>query len=73
MKSREKLETLARIEGYDSPEDLVGEYIIESVVPGICMNPDCDYSECVEPDQRKGWCAECSDNTLCSCIELMLF
>jgi len=43
------------------------------VVPGICMNPGCDYTTEVEPDQCAGWCEECSSPTVKSVIELLLF
>jgi ssDNA-binding Zn-finger/Zn-ribbon topoisomerase 1 len=49
---------------------LIEEYALESVVPGICMNPDCDFTAEVEPDQREGWCEECGTPTVESGIVL---
>jgi hypothetical protein len=53
-----KLDELAREWGMKTSE-FVEEYALDDVVPGICMNPDCDYTSEVEPDQREGWCEEC--------------
>ncbi len=53
-----KLDLLAREWGMKTSE-FVDEYALDDVVPGICMNPDCDYTSEVEPDQREGWCEEC--------------
>jgi hypothetical protein len=53
-----KLDDLAREWGMKTSE-FVEEYALETLVPGICMNPDCDYTTDVEPDQREGWCEEC--------------
>ena len=49
-----KLQTLAEIEGFDDKQELIEEYVIESVVPGICRNDNCDYTADVEPDSRDG-------------------
>lgn len=63
-----KTETLAEIEGFDSFEELVEEFAFDSVVPGICMNPGCDYTTNVEPDQEHGWCEFCDTQTVTSCL-----
>lgn len=65
-----KLQTLAEIEGYDDPMDLLEEMVIESVVPGICRNPDCDYTCEVEPDSSSGWCEICEEGSVVSCMVL---
>jgi hypothetical protein len=36
----------------------------DSVNPAICMNEDCDYVCGMEPDQDRGWCDECSTNSM---------
>lgn len=69
---REKAKTLADVEGFDDPFDLAQENAIDSVNPGICLNPDCCYTTEVEPDQREGWCEECDTQSVCSITELML-
>jgi hypothetical protein len=48
----------------------IEEYALDGVVPGICMNPDCDYTAEVEPDQREGWCEECGMRSVRSGIVL---
>ena len=64
-----KLDLLARDWGMKTSE-LVEEYALDEVVPGICMNPDCDYTTEVEPDQREGWCEECGTRSVQSGIVL---
>jgi hypothetical protein len=65
-----KLKTLAAKEGYDCPEDLILNVGTDAVVPAICTNPGCDYTEGMEPDQDQGWCPECKTNTVVSCLVL---
>jgi len=48
----------------------IEEYALDDVVPGICMNPDCEYSAEYEPDQRKGWCEDCGRQSVCSGLVL---
>ncbi len=64
-----KLETLAGQYGY-SVEELLEEYGAESLVPGICMNPGCEYVTEYEPDQREGWCGACGTKTVKSALVL---
>jgi hypothetical protein len=64
-----KLDQLASIWGLSAPE-FVEEYALDDVVPGICMNPDCNCTAEVEPDQREGWCEECEMRTVQSGIIL---
>ena len=66
-----KIDKLAKSEGYDNPEDMVTDKGLDGVVPAICMNPDCDHTETMEPDQSKGWCPDCQSNTMKSCLVLM--
>lgn len=58
-----KLDQLASVWGL-SVHEFIEEYALADVVPGICMNPDCDYAAEVEPDQREGWCEECQMPTI---------
>lgn len=66
--SNEKLKTLATDMGYDTVMDMLQVASTDSVVPGICMNDDCCYSDDVEPDQAEGICEECDKNTVKSCL-----
>ena len=50
--------------------ELIEEYALDEVVPGICMNPGCEYTTTVEPDQRQGWCGVCGTTTVRSGIVL---
>jgi hypothetical protein len=64
-----KLDLLARGWGMKTSE-FVEEYALDDVVPGICMNPECDYTTEVEPDQKEGWCEECGTRSVQSGIVL---
>jgi hypothetical protein len=64
-----KLDCLAREWGMRTSE-FIEEYALGDVVPGICMNPDCDYATEVEPDQTEGWCEECEMRSVRSGIVL---
>ena len=44
----------------------------DAVMPGICMNKNCDHITQVEPDQTKGWCTVCSTGTVKSLQILLL-
>lgn len=68
--NQKKLQTLAEIEGRDSVEVLLVIASIDSIAPGICMNPHCDYSTEVEPDQQGGYCESCGTPTVKSCLVL---
>lgn len=64
-----KLETLAKSEGYTTVNQFLMARALDSVVPGICVRPDCDLTTEVEPDQDRGWCESCEANTVKSgCI-----
>ena len=62
------LKQLAADEGYTDEMEMLQDYHMESVVPGICEV--CGYSTHVEPDQFSGWCEECEANTVVSCLGL---
>jgi len=64
-----KLDQLASVWGL-SAHQFIEEYALDEVVPGICMNPDCDCAAEVEPDQREGWCEECEMRSVRSGIVL---
>lgn len=64
-----KLELLAEQWDMDI-EEMLKMSVFDSVAPGICQNPGCDYSTEVEPDQRAGWCEVCDTKTVKSCLRL---
>ena len=64
-----KLDRLAESYGL-TVTSFIEEYALDDVAPGICMNPDCDYTTEVEPDQREGWCEECGTRSVRSGIVL---
>ncbi|MEC7761044.1 MAG: hypothetical protein VX874_03920 [Pseudomonadota bacterium] len=49
-----KLVTLAETEGYAEVADFLEDHALGSIVPAICMAPDCDHTADLEPDQRTG-------------------
>lgn len=64
-----KLTQLAQIEG-STVEALLEAATYDSVAAGICVNPDCDYTTTVEPDQSHGHCECCGTPTVKSCAIL---
>ncbi|RKF12528.1 hypothetical protein D6850_17860 [Roseovarius spongiae] len=54
-----KLVTLVESEGYAEVADFLEDHAMGSVVPAICMAPDCDHTADLEPDQRAGFCEAC--------------
>ncbi len=65
-----KLKKLAAIEGYGEVMDMLAEATMDSVSPGICINPRCDYTVEVEPDQDQGYCESCGTQTVHSALIL---
>jgi hypothetical protein len=65
-----KLQTLAEYEGYLVLEEMLAAVMVDSVSPGICTNPDCNYTTEVEPDQTGGWCEECGERSVASALIL---
>jgi len=61
-----KLDTLTRDWGYATPTLMVEDYIFDGLMPAICQNHGCDYSTEYEPDQTRGWCEACNENTVVS-------
>lgn len=64
MRSNAKLRFLAEIEGYPTVGELLEHAAADSVSPGICANPGCDYATEVEPDQDAGYCEVCGTQTV---------
>lgn len=67
---KEKLALLEEEYGM-STDELLEEYRTDSVAPGICMNPGCEFSAEYEPDQWEGWCDECDTPSVRSLLVLM--
>ena len=66
-----KLHDLCADYGYDSSMAMAEDYFNEGCVPGICMNPGCNATYEYEPDSNRGWCDECSTNSVKSLFILM--
>jgi len=67
----EKLQKLLEIEGFKDEQELAEAVMTDSVCPGICMNPDCNYTTEVEPDQAHGYCESCDTQTVKSAVMIM--
>jgi hypothetical protein len=65
---RARLAALAKSEGFDSVDALLGAAVFDSVCPGICVL--CGYTAEVEPDQRRGYCSACGGQTVRSALVL---
>jgi hypothetical protein len=70
MSDKEKLERLADLEGYYNPSEMLEDFINESIVPAICMNEYCDSTYNYEPDSDDGYCEECKERSVVSCLVL---
>ena len=64
-----KLAAVADDFGFEIDE-LLARSVCDSITPGICNSPDCDYTIGVEPDCEDGYCEECDANTVVSCLVL---
>ncbi len=73
-KSRQaKLQCLVEQEGHQSLDALLASVITDSVCPAICVADHCSYSCEMEPDQDRGWCEACGQNTVQSALVLAGF
>lgn len=70
MNANAKLQELADLEGFESVNEMLEEMSFDSVVCGICINPDCDYTTNVEPDCRAGYCEICNTQSVKSCLDI---
>ena len=70
MNQKALLEIILEEEGL-LMEEFMEQCIFDSVVPGICVNPDClCVADRCEPDARKNYCENCGGNTVISGLEL---
>lgn len=65
-----KLQELVDSEGHPDLASLLQACIADSVSPGICTKPDCNYTTEIEPDQRRGYCEACGGQTVQSALVL---
>jgi hypothetical protein len=63
-----KLTRLAELMGFATKEDLIRFYLNDQTVPGICINPDCEYRIFVERDERQELCQREGTYTVQSCL-----
>jgi hypothetical protein len=65
-----KLKQLLKAEGYASIEELYPVVLGDVVSPAICIEPHCQYTCEMEPDQTEGYCEACGGNTVVSALVL---
>ena len=66
--NEELLDILADDYGYADQITMLEDAVMDSVVPSICTN--CYFTTDMEPDQDKGWCEDCHNRTVKSCLVL---
>lgn len=67
---RAKLAKLVEIEGFKTLDQMLQAVVCDSVCPGICIDPACNYTVEVEPDQDRRWCEACGTQTVRSALIL---
>lgn len=67
---RAKLSKLIEREGFENLEQILQASVFDNVSPGICVNPECNYTVEVEPEQNRGWCEARSTQTVHSALIL---
>ncbi len=55
--------------GFESRMDMLEEFALEGVVPGVCRNCH-TVSGSNEPDATENWCSECEQNKVVSILIL---
>lgn len=69
---KRKVDEVCRQFGYQADHDgFAQDYALESVAPGICTRPSCDFTGEVEPDARDNWCESCKVWSVRSSLVLM--
>ena len=67
----DKIQIICDQYGYDDPLQMMENYMNDSMVPGICMEAQCNNVEEYEPDQEHGYCSECGRQTVASLAILL--
>jgi len=70
MSENKKLERLMIDWGYSDLMKFLEDIAFDSISPGICLNPGCDYSTEVEPDSDRGYCEICNTQSVKSALRL---
>ena len=64
-----KLKALVETEG-ESLSTILERGLTDGIGAAICVNQRCNYVQDMEPDQDRGWCPECSDQSMQSALML---
>ena len=65
-----KLERLAELLGFKTIDEMFDAAVTDTACPGICINPWCDYTAMVAPDESAGYCERDGTNTVQSALVL---
>ena len=65
-----KLALLAESEGLATIDELLELAARDVISPGICTNEGCACTAEYEPDQDRGWCELCDEDTVASALIL---
>jgi hypothetical protein len=69
--SNRKIQILVETYGYEDVNEMMGDYMLSGTLPGICVSPVCDNIEEYEPDQNKGYCTNCHNQTVASLLVML--
>ena len=65
---RKKLRKRAELEEFESVTAMLDDAVRDTIVPAICTNPECEFTDYMEPDQDAGFCEDCGTNSVKSCL-----
>ncbi len=68
VKDERKLKFMAKELGYDTINQMLDANYLCGTVPSICWNDDCNNICDYEPDQNRGWCENCNEQSVKSCL-----
>lgn len=57
--------------GESNEEEVIANYIHDSVCPAVCMNEGCENTAELEHDCSSGYCDECDTNSMKSLMIVM--
>jgi hypothetical protein len=65
-----KLQRLAELLGFQTIDEMFDAAVSDTACPGICVNPWCEYTAIVAPDERGGRCEWDGSGTVQSALVL---
>ena len=65
-----KLQKLAELLGFETVDEMFDAAVTDTACPGICVNPWCDYTPTVAPDDESGYCPNAA-RTPCKAVSVL--